>query len=202
MRHHCLFFLLLSCACTHSPPEATTALGGEQQATLSATADTAAAPVAVVQQFLCWYAPRADDLNQLPFVPAAYSEDSADAYIVDFKVVDAYLATLHSSGYVSAAYTAARRAEYQQWSDTLRLNPQYDGPPAGFDYDPIIFSQDSDDLAEFLPITPRLHRRTADSAWVEVPQANYAQTARTGLSFSLSRHDTKWLIDKIQPRFK
>lgn len=163
--------------------------------------DSAAAPVDVVQQFLRWYAPRADKLNQLPLVPAAYSEDSTDVYAVDFKAADSYLTTLRGSGYVSTAYVAARRAGFQQWADTLRLHPQYDGPPPGFDHDPIIFSQDSDELLELLRATPRLLRQTADSAQVVLPQQNYAQTPRTGLAFDLSRHDMRWQIDKIRPVF-
>ncbi|MBC6612852.1 hypothetical protein H8B15_18150 [Hymenobacter sp. BT507] len=200
-RCYCSLFLLLGCACTHSASEETTASGAEPPATTRVAVDTAAAPVATVRQFLRWYALRVDDLNQLPLVPAAYSEDSTDVYTVDYKAVDTYLATLRSSGYVSAAYTAARRAEYQQWADTLRLHPQYDGPPAGFDYDPVIFSQDSEELTELLRVTPLLQYQTADSARVVLPQPSYAQTPRTGLAFGLSRHGRRWLIDMIWPVF-
>ncbi|UOR06169.1 hypothetical protein MUN82_03505 [Hymenobacter aerilatus] len=193
--------MLVSCACTHSASEETTASGAERPVPAHTTTDTAATPVAVVQQFLRWYAPQADELNQLPLVPAAYSEDSTDIYAVDLEAVDSYLTTLRSSGYVSAAYAAARRAEYQQWADTLRLHPQYDGPPAGFDYDPIIFSQDAEELTELLRATPHLQHHTTDSAQVVLPQPSHAQMPRTGLAFGLSRHTGHWQIDKIWPVF-
>jgi hypothetical protein len=141
-----------------------------------------------------------DSLNSICMVPAACNQDTADRYAVDFKVVEAYLTALNRGGFFSPAYRSSQRAGYRRWQDSLRVHSQYDGPPRGFDYDPIILSQDSDDLALLLKTPPRSLRYSADSAKVSFrqmyPGLDGEEPGREVL-FSLSRHGQRWLIDAI-----
>ena len=197
----CLTGLLLA-ACSSEPSATTTQSTPEllPATTLAADSATKAAALATPQQFLRWYAPRMDSLNSMCLVPAACNSDTADIYAMNFGRVDEYLAKLSKGGLTSARYDASRRAYYQQQADSMRAHPLHDGAPSGMDFDPIIYSQDSDDLQVLLKQRPHFLHYTSDSARVGINLFYDGALART-LVFRLSRQGPHWLIDDIKPVF-
>ncbi len=190
--------LCLLVGCSQAPPaeaiRRTTA--ASQEAPQSATADSVAA-LATPQRFLRWYAPRMDSLQAICMIPAYCNSDAADRYVVDFKRVEGYLSVLNSKAFLSSAYLKGRRADYHRWQDTLQAHPQFEGAVLGFDSDPIILSQDSDEMPELLKLRPRLLSFSKDSAHVGLLQKINSRW----LVFHLSRTGKKWLIDDITPIF-
>ena len=160
---------LLLVACS-ADPSATTTQPTAERPPLAVSPDSAAKAAALItpQRFLRWYAPRMNSLNSLCIVPAACNSDTADVYVMDFKRVDNYLAELSKSGFTSARYDANRRAYYHEQADSLRAHPLYDGAPTGMDFDPILYSQDSDDLQALLKQRPLFLHYTPDSARVKL----------------------------------
>jgi len=134
-------------------------------------------------------------------VPTACNTDTSDRYVVDFSQVDTYLAALNQKRYFSAAYLDSRRTDYRRWSDSLQLHPQFDGPPRGFDYDPIYLSQDPDDLDMLLKTSPRILRHHPDSIRVgfdDIYSGPDGPVPQRIIFYDLSRHNKRWLIDAIK----
>jgi hypothetical protein len=141
-----------------------------------------------------------DSLNSLCIVPAACNSDTADVYVVDFGRVNNYLANLSKGGFTSARYDASRRAYYQQQADAMRAHPLYDGAPSGMNFDPVIYSQDSDDVQVLLKQRPHFLHYASDSARVGINLVYEGALERT-LVFRLSHQGSRWLIDDIKPVF-
>lgn len=68
------------------------------------------------------------------------------------------------------------------------------------DFDPVLYSQDSDDLQALLKQAPAFLRYTPDSARVGIT-LSYDGTLEKTLVFHLSHQGGRWLIDDIEPVF-
>ncbi len=64
-------------------------------------------------------------------------------------------------------------------------------------FDPILYSQDADDLQALLKQKPIFLRYTSDSARVKI-NLTYNGTLEKTLVFCLSHQGTSWLIDNIK----
>lgn len=199
-RYLCLNSLLLAACSSEPSATASQPIAPIPPAVTPADSATQAAALATPQQFLRWYAPRMDSLNSMCLVPAACNSDTADAYVMDFKQVNKYLAALGKGGFTSARYAAGRRAYYQQQADLMRAHPLYDGAPSGLDFDPIIYSQDFDDLPALLKTRPTFLSYTPDSARVGLGLYHEGAVELT-LAFRLSRQGQRWVIDNIERVF-
>ncbi len=193
---------LLLAACTHEPPARESPQAKRSSFPTKPAAMQAA--LAVPKQFLHWYASQMTHLNTLYYeIPAGSfkAANGLDYYDVNFKAATSYLAALAKSGLLSPAYGAAQRLYYRQQQDSLHAHPANDGPPQGFEYDRIIYSQDPEDLTDLLKMQPRILRYSADSARVCLGDASNITTsdasATSALVFQLSRHGSQWLIDDI-----
>ena len=199
--YYICFIGWLLAACSAEPPATTPPSTADlPPSTTSIDLATKAAALATPQRFLQWYGPRMDSLNSICLVPAACNSDTADVYALDSKQVGNYLAVLSKGGFTSARYDASRRASYQQQADSMRAHPLYNGAPPGMDFDPILYSQDSDDLQALLKQVPVLLRYTPDSARVGI-DLSYDGAPEKTLVFYLSRQGGRWLIDGITPVF-
>ena len=199
--HYICFISWLVAACSAEPPATTPpSTANLPPSTTSIDVATKAAALATPQRFLQWYGPRMDSLNSICLVPAACNADTADVYALDFKQVGNYLAAFSKGGFTSARYAASRRAYYRQQADSMRAHPLYDGAPPGLDFDPVLCSQDSDDLQALLKQTPVILHYTLDSARIGLG-LSYDGALEKTLVFRLSHQGGSWLIDGIEPVF-
>ncbi|RSK43795.1 hypothetical protein [Hymenobacter rigui] len=187
---------------TNTQPTAP-ALSDSTEATTKPTSVQHAAPAAeaVVRNMLRWYA---RNMGKLPvdFVLNADAADSTTFYAVNFPGTEAWLTALKASGYFSDTYRNSWRTYFRRQADTLRIHPQNDGPPAGFEYDFILYSQDSEATLQELQAGNSSSKLTdATHALVEItghPHDADGGSRQEGLSFKVSQtKDGKWIIDDI-----
>lgn len=158
-------------------------------------------PGTVVRQFLSWYERNHERLASLPLVPASLDEDTTNIYSVDFGTADQYFASLRSSGFISEEYIKSERHYFQKADSLLHSESQTDGPPVGFDYNRIVFSQDAEaDLPLLIRATPVVTTNT-NEARVFFQQLPTDDREGPELEFKLAKHNGKWLIDNIEPIF-
>jgi hypothetical protein len=153
-----------------------------------------------------WYARNSERLNKIQLVDGGSTSprDTGNFYAVDFKGTERYLAALRKSGYVSPVYLADWRAYFRRQNDSLRLHPQNDGPPAGFEFDLVVHSQEPDEYLQHIAQVPlRMTHPTPTRALVV---ADFTRPATPDMPdnnmpdkrlFYLQRYATKWLIDSI-----
>ncbi len=156
-----------------------------------------ASPEKTVRAFLAWYTSHQATLPA-GFVDHADGQDTTKNYSVNVESTEAWVAEVRLSGVVSAAYLRHWRAYFHQYADTLRLHKQHDGPPAGFDYDFLMLSQEPQEkVAELKAGTFTTQILAPRQATVTVlgPQHD---GWREGMEFKLSQTPSaKWLIDEM-----
>ncbi|TGE29265.1 hypothetical protein [Hymenobacter metallicola] len=159
--------------------------------------DTSSAPAQTVRRFIKWYARNGESLPG-NFVLNDDGLDSTKFYTVNFPGTEEWLTAVQQSGTVSAAYLNGWRAYFRSYADTLRLHPQNDGPPAGFDYDLLMLSQEPDTkVAELQVGTCTVVQQQPGHAKVQARGPRH-ENWQEGLNFELSQgQDGRWLIDRI-----
>lgn len=180
-------------------------------ATLPDSASAVVAPVsiqhaapaaeAMVRNLLRWYA---RSMEKLPadFVLNDDGTDTTKFYAVNFPGTEAWLTSLKASGYFSDTFLNSWRTYFWQHNDSLRVHPQNDGPPAGFEYDFILYSQQADNkIQELQSGNYSSSLSDANHALVEVTGRSYSTdggSRQEGLSFKISKSKGGyWLIDDI-----
>jgi len=155
-------------------------------------------PEKTVRAFLAWYANHQATLPT-DFVDHTNGQDTTKGYAVNVEGTEKWLAEVRRSDVVSAAYLQHWRTYFRQYADTLRLHKQYDGPPAGFDYDFLMLSQEpAQKVDELRAGTFVTQLTTARQATVTVlgPQHD---GWREGMKFKLSQASSgEWLIDEMR----
>ncbi|UOQ70067.1 hypothetical protein [Hymenobacter cellulosilyticus] len=187
---------VVACNGPASAPETAQALP-PSPAAASTTPATEPAPAQTVRRFVTWYIQKADSLPG-NFVLNSEASDSTKFYAVDFPGTEEWLRAVQQSGTVSPAYLAQWRAYFRRYDDTLRLHPQNDGPPAGFDYDFLLLTQEAEETATDLQAGKFIvTQQQGAHAHVQVRGPQH-ETYQAGLDFDLSQQaDGRWLIDKI-----
>ncbi|UOQ50838.1 hypothetical protein [Hymenobacter cellulosivorans] len=185
---------VFSCNGPTQPPETAAPAATPPRA---AAADTATGPVRTARRYVSWYAAHYKDLSN-GFILNDDGQDSTKFYTVDFPDTEDWLRRVQSSGTVSAVYLAGWRTYFRRYDDTLRLHPQNDGPPAGFDYDFLMLSQEPDTKVADLQVgTFTMTRRQGSYAHVQARGPKH-ETWQEGLDFDLTQQaDGRWLIDKV-----
>ena len=89
---------------------------------------------------------------------------------------------------------------YHQQDDSLRAHPIFDGLPPGLAFDPILYSQDSDDLRLLLNQRSDYLSYSFESARVRIGLYHEGGLERR-LVLWLARQGSHWLINHIQPVF-
>jgi hypothetical protein len=184
--------LLLGAACANGPGSAVKAPPAGQ----STSRPEKGVPARTAVAFLKWYRDHLSGLNAIALVNQADSgRDTTQLYSVNVAGTEAYLAALRGSGYVSSRYLDAWREYFQKCDQSFRTEPQYEGPPRGFDYDFVFQSQD------YETELTQLERLTVTPLGAKAGQATLLVAFPTGhrLKFWLAEAGNQWLIDRIGP---
>lgn len=183
------FFLVFITACTSNNKSGT--METNQSASVDQGHDEA---TKTVFEFLNWYKTNMSRLSRIELVTnnGYDGSDSTKLYAVNFKGTEEYLRELLNSQFISEKYAAKQREYFKLCETNFKSEPQYEGPPLGFDFDLIMLSQDFD-LDQLSQVKTISHKGTDNTNHVilEFPY-NYK------LAYSLSYVNGKWLIDDIQ----
>ncbi|MBX3163316.1 MAG: hypothetical protein KF900_02455 [Bacteroidetes bacterium] len=186
-----LMIYLFSNSCSNSSEE----VAKNEKAKL----DTLSETTDVVFNFLHWYKNNYLHLQDSLVLGVVWENekwDSTKYYRVNFPATEKYLETLKSTGYISDTYIEERRKYFQQCEEGFIKTPANDGPPEGFDYDLILFSQEDpgiNELHKCRVIRNSRHENKCE-VFIEFPfEVQYV--------YELSFHNGKWLIDNIKPHY-
>ena len=137
--------------------------------------------------FLTWYKNHIQEANRIPLV----NQTAGKPYSVNIKNGEGYLTYLKSSQMLTDAYLNQWRVFFKERQEGFRLNPQYEGPPTGFDYDLVMLNQDVDmQLAA-------LDSLKMDNLSVVSNIATVGFTLLDTYEFRLVRQNGHWLINEI-----
>jgi hypothetical protein len=154
-----------------------------------------AQPSQAVVGFLNWYKQHLLTAGSINFIDNA--QDTSKAYAVNLAKAEAYLAGLKKSSYLSDAYLDGQRRYFRRMGDSLRVHPQKDGPPAGFDFDLVTQSQEPGiylegaDRARLATAYPSPTQAVVTADFMPAP----GETDRR--VFYLRRGPAGWLIDSL-----
>lgn len=152
-------------------------------------------PAKTVIGFLQWYKTnynRLEKIETVNNVPNSTTYDSTKFYSVNFKGTEKYLSELKKSGFISEKYLDSWRQYFKKCDEAFTKNPVNDGPPEGFDFDFITWSQEYDDILADIGNTKVLKMNAngnVATVIVELYHFHY--------EYSLSQHNSLWLIDDI-----
>lgn len=147
-------------------------------------------PTEAVISFLKWYRSHFDTMINIGLVNQDL-KDSTGFYSVNFTETEHYLSEIKNSGFVSDQYLNNWRNYFVQADAQFKITHQNEGPPEGFDFDLIMWSQDFD-LTE-IEQAKTLEELNGNHATVTV-EFPYQYK----LQYSLSDDHGKWLIDDIK----
>ncbi|MCB2407961.1 hypothetical protein [Hymenobacter lucidus] len=199
MNRFCYLALMVAAGC-NSPstaPEASTLPAAPATKPAATVPADTAGPARTARRFVSWYATHQKELSN-GLVLNDDGLDSTKFYSVDFPDTENWLRKVAGSGTVSPAYLDGWRAYFRSYDDTLRLHPQNDGPPAGFDHDLLMLSQEPDTKVADLQVgTVTVTSRQGNRAQVQARGPRH-EAWQEGLNFEMSRSaDGRWLIDRI-----
>jgi hypothetical protein len=146
-------------------------------------------PVKTVVEFLNWYRTDYDSINGFEMVNW---RDTTVAYSVNFEGTEKYLEYLKKSGYISDEYVQRWRGYFKECEENFKKNPQKDGPPEGFEFDFILWTQTIDETLESIDNPRLISKEVKDNEGV----VNIDISMR--LSFHLKKFEGKWKIDRIE----
>lgn len=189
-----LFAFLIACTGNNNTPETTAGGKSTSQTATKNNNSNNSKPANTITGFLKWYKVNMDRLGKIPMVNNSFSEDSTKLYSVNFEATEKYLAELKKSGFISDAYVTSSRDYFKKCDEHFSETHQYNGPPDGFDFDLIMWSQEYDyelaNIDKTKVISQSIHDNHA-TVKLEFPGG-----AR--LIYELSGKEDKWLIDKIE----
>ena len=137
--------------------------------------------------FLTWYKNHIQEANRIPLV----NQTAGKPYSVNIKNGEGYLTYLKSSQMLTDAYLNQWRVFFKERQEGFRLNPQYEGPPIGIDYDLVMLNQDVDmQLAA-------LDSLKMGKLFVVSNIATVGFTLIDTYEFRLVRQNGRWLINEI-----
>lgn len=147
-------------------------------------------PLATALGFIGWYRANYDRVNAIPIV----NQNEGENYSVNFEEVDKYLALLKSSGYLADEYEQNYRDYFQSADQNLKKDPVMEGPPPGFEFDLIVWTQEpeivlNDTLPSVVSEVPTPGRTMLKLSYGKV----------MALNFEMVNVDGKWLIASIMP---
>ncbi len=141
-----------------------------------------------VLAFLKWYNQNEMALSKIEKVKMVEGEP----YALNKPGTEEYLAKLKSSGFIADVYLDNERAAFAELEKGYLANPEFDGPPSGFDYDRILQAQDWNDLDQAKILSKE---QTANRATVTV---DVGGRLRVEL---ISQENSPWLISSITRLF-
>ena len=143
--------------------------------------------VKTIKNFLNWY--KANYIKAYAF--RFTTSDANGNYIVDLNECEKYLQHLKSSKEISHTYLTEWRKYFKSRVQYFKDNPQNEGPPAGFDFDLVLFNQEPDLILNAVDqLKFSIKERNKATAVVEV-------SGEFVYEFELSLIKGKWKIDYI-----
>jgi hypothetical protein len=156
---------------------------------------TAESPEKTIILFFQWYRANRGKLTSFQLVANADQEnfDSTKYYHVNFTETESYLKAVEASGFVSSAYIEKWKKYFLEADKEFRKSPQNDGPPAHFEYDLVMQSQD------FEQNLASVEKSKIASRSIDGNSASAELTLLSGqkLKIRLSKQGRSWLIDEI-----
>lgn len=151
-------------------------------------------PKKTIIDFLHWYKNNMTRLDSFSLVNTAFGGDTTKFYSVNFEATEAYLAEFKKSGFVSDKYVQVMRGYFKKCDDYLKKHPENDGPPDGFEFDLVMWSQEYDEDLANIDKSKVIDQTIADN------KATVKLGFPTGghLLYKLSKQGDKWLIDRIE----
>jgi hypothetical protein len=153
-------------------------------------------PEITVLEFLKWYRANMAALGKIKMVNnngnATY--DSTKFYSVNFEGTEKYLMGLKQSGFISEIYINQWRQYFKKCDAAFKKEPQNDGPPAGFDFDFVMCSQDFDEDLAHLEKAKIINEQINNNK--SILTIVFPTTLK--LRYWLTSDKGKWLIDNIQ----
>lgn len=163
-----------------------------------ANSDTTPAPDQTVLNFLNWYKNNGRNLaNNLVLNSSGENWDSTKFYAVNFPATETYLKILTSTNMLSGKYADKWRDYFKKCDQNFKANPQNDGPPEGFEYDFIVFSQEDPGLDDLSKAKFEVTERSNTQSHVLVKFPSDYQ-----YKYWLSKDGQFWKIDDIEPLHK
>jgi hypothetical protein len=197
VRTPCLLFILVSLA-SCSTGDAPKQLAAPVASGNLSAVPAASSPEKTVREYLRWYSA---NYNKLPtnFILRPDGKDTTGYYAVDLQVTENWLVAVRNSGVLSDAYLQNWRTYFKQYADTLRLHPQNDGPPRGFEYDFLMLSQEADNKVAELQAGTFTTKLVSDTRATVAALGPQHEGWREGMTFTLSKSATgEWLIDTMR----
>lgn len=146
-------------------------------------------PLQTVKDFLSWYGTNYREANSFELV----NQGDSVFYSVNFEETEKFLAYLKSSGFVSDAYLDVFRKKFAEAQINFDKDPINEGPPMGFDYDIVLWTQEPDLVIEKGKNPSVIFSSIRDG------QASLALDVYMKLQFELSKKNGSWKIDRIFP---
>ena len=140
-----------------------------------------------VLAFLKWYNQNEMALSKIEKVKTVEGEP----YALNKAGTEEYLAKLKSSGFISDVYLDNERADFSELEKGYLANPEFDGPPSGFDYDRVLLAQDWNDLDQAKIVSKEQNANEATVVAEIGGQLKLKLVAENGNWFiaSIERHD-------------
>ena len=149
-------------------------------------------PVKTVVDFLKWYRENYKKISKIQMVNIPPTEDTNSFYTINVDETERYLTVLKKSGFVSDRYLEQWRDYFKKAGIKLEQNPMNDGPPEGFEFDFVLWTQEIDETLEAINYPKLISCKiTKNKAVVKID-------ILMRLEFKLAKQNGKWLIDDIQ----
>lgn len=152
----------------------------------------------VVRNFIKWYKNNIDLLYQFNTIDGGGGSENETPknYSVNFKEVDKYLLELKKSNFFTPNFIAHEKQAFIEGDTYFKENPQNDGPPYGFDYDPFFMTQDA--FEEDLKNTDKIDFTTKNSDSNTASVEFSLPICGMKYKYSLKKENSNWQIDKIE----
>ena len=158
------------------------------------SADTTSTPENTVLAFLKWYKDNGSGLsNNLVLNNSTKERDSTKFYAVNFQATENYLKKLKETSMISDKYVNKWREYFRKCDQHFKNNPTNEGPPTGFDYEFITFSQEDPGLSVLEKAKLSVIERDKNSSVVLIQFPSTYQ-----YKYYLTKQGAHWQIDDIE----
>lgn len=146
-------------------------------------------PLQTVKDFLRWYGTHYKEANSFNLV----NQGDSVFYAVNFGETEKYLGYLKSSGFVSDEYLNSFRKQFAESQLAFEKDPMNEGPPFGFDYDLVLWTQEPELVIEKGKNPAVIFSSVRDD------EASLGLDVYMKLQFELSKENGVWKINRIVP---
>ncbi|PUB25899.1 hypothetical protein C8J95_11266 [Elizabethkingia sp. YR214] len=154
-----------------------------------------------IRSFVKWYGENWEKLSRLESnaintgISDPKEKTIPSLYSINFREVEKYIAELSSTCFFSEEYLEVQRQQFEDADTYFKENPQYEGPPEGFQYDRFFLTQEDffEDIKNIdnIRITEKLLKNNATNVRMYLSHCNMTY------SYLLSMQKGEWQIDSI-----